>query len=274
MSSLGREAIKRAEAPFTDAERLSDEHDVVAAIAGSVTAVVLALLFLPVREVFGAANEGMLLLLVVMAAATRGGRHAGVVTSVAAATAFTATQATSGIEWRDSLTLVLMIAVGVIVGSYTRRARVAHAHAVALRRSLEIAYDTTGLVAAGATAVEVAQWALGPLQEILRDGTRVDPGSLMSAHAPGGFVHIEVLDHVSHLWAPDRPQGSWSPGLLNRFDDGGEGRLEIPIAFCGERLGRIILDPGPDRFLSSNAHDRVALIAAQVAIAASFPSSR
>lgn len=273
MSGPDRTTIRRAEASPADARRPSEEHDVVAAIAGTVATVVLALLVLPGLEAFGAANEAMLLLMVVIAAATRGGTRAGLVTSVAAATAFTATQATSGIQGRDTVTLALMVGVGAIVGTYTRRARVAHADAIALRRSLEIAYDTTGLVAAGATVEELARWARGPLQEILRDGTRVDRGSLMSVRAPGGFVHLEVLGQLSHLCAPDGPGGSWRPGALDRFDDGSDGRFEVPIAFDGERLGRIIVEPGPDRSLSPDARTRVALLAAQVAIAASRPPS-
>lgn len=96
----------------------------------------------------------------------------------------------------------------------------------------------------------------------------------MSRAAPGGFVHVEVLGHVSHLCATDGPWGSWRSDVLDRFDDGGDGRFEAPIAFGGDRLGRIIVEPGRDRFLSSDAQSRIALIAAQVSIAASHPSGQ
>jgi Domain of unknown function (DUF4118) len=104
----------------------SSTTSLVSAVVGSILAMLVALVLVPVRSDIGLASIALALVLVVVGAAAMGGRIAAAVTSAAAALSFnflhTAPLYTFHIaETSNIVTSVLMIVIGISVGEVAVR---------------------------------------------------------------------------------------------------------------------------------------------------------
>lgn len=104
----------------------SSMQSLASSVVGSILAVVVALILIPIRADIGLASIALALVLVVVGAAAAGGRIAAAVTSAAAALSFnfmhTAPLYTFHIaETANIVTSVLMIVIGVTVGEVAVR---------------------------------------------------------------------------------------------------------------------------------------------------------
>jgi K+-sensing histidine kinase KdpD len=137
--------------------RNSPGESVGVGVAFSLVAALAAAAMVPLRATLGSANTALIMVLVVVAAASIGGRAAGAITAVSSSVAFnffhTKPYLTVRIDSaRDVLTVVLILATGLSVGQLgvarTRQSATRRSHLRAIR-SLE---DISALVNAGASS--------------------------------------------------------------------------------------------------------------------------
>lgn len=199
-----------AAAPTTSPD---GQRDGLVAALGSIVVLSVALLLAPVRDALGLANVALILTLVVVGAATIGGRIAGVVTAVVGALGFNAIHARPYGTLRidrpeDLLTCVLMVVVGVAVGQVAHTAAERGRRAASDRTGMGHVHALRDLVASRAPSHELLarsgqclsdqlrlrswtfQWGDepaagpdGPLPDLGRDGSI--PGPMR--HGIGGF---------------------------------------------------------------------------------------
>jgi K+-sensing histidine kinase KdpD len=256
-----------------------DGEGVVWAVGAFVASLLIGLLVEPFRSTIGLENVVILYLLVVVAAAAVGGRAAGVVAAVSAALAYdfflTSPYHTLVIDrLAQVITVVLLVATGVVVsvGGRVRRrsAAAADAHAGAIR----LLHRLTESAAAGGAVDRVATEGL---QELL-GARRVS----ILRRSPAGFsVTVDVgetqapldLEALTHL---DR-EGRIPPGH-HRVLDGTmvlppEG-IAIDLVAHSRPVGYLVVVPGRDVPADPTTRLAVAAIANQVAVAATERSQR
>jgi K+-sensing histidine kinase KdpD len=222
---------------------------------GALAAIAVAGLLVPVRSTIDNTNVALILVLVIVAAATFGGRTAGAVTSIVSALAFNYFQTepyyTLRISDRDDIvSAVLLLIVGLAVGEIAvlsrRRGVVAIEHVTGAHQLEQVA----ALLAQGASEDQV--W------EAVRDGIVVELG-LESCHfEPGsGLRRLPRIERDGRLLEGEK-----------YFTGGGfalpaEG-AEILVEREGVAIGRLVLEPTTGRAISREQR-RVA-----VALADSF----
>ena len=152
------------------------------AAIGAMTAIAVAGVLVPVRSTIDNTNVALVLVLIVVAAASFGGRAAGVTTSVVAALSFNFFHTQPYYSLRisdrfDIITTVLLVVVGLAVGEIAvlshRHEVVAGEHATGARHLERVA----GLVAGGAG--EDAVWKAvqaSLIAEMGLESCRFDPG--------------------------------------------------------------------------------------------------
>jgi K+-sensing histidine kinase KdpD len=250
-----------------------DGEGVVWAVGAFVASLLIGLLVEPFRGTIGLENVVILYLLVVVAAAAIGGRAAGIVAAVSAALAYdfflTSPYHTLAIDsLAQVITVVLLLATGVVVsiGGRVRRrsAAAAEAHAEAIR----LLHQLTQAAAAGGPVDRVAAEGL---QELL-GARRVS----VLHRSPAGFaVTVDIgethtpldLEAVTHL---DR-EGRIPPGHHRVLD----GTMVLPLGGVAldlvahqQPVGYLVVIPRDDVPADRTTRLAVAAMANQVAVAA------
>jgi len=256
-----------------------DGEGVVWAVGAFVASLLIGLLIEPFRSTIGLENVVILYLLVVVAAAAVGGRTAGIVAAVSAALAYdfflTSPYHTLVIDrLAQVITVVLLVATGVVVslGGRVRRrsAAAAEAHADAIR----LLHQLTQATAAG-----------GPVDRVAAEGLQRLLGARRVSvlhRSPAGFaVTVDIgetqapldLEAVTHL---DR-EGRIPPGHHRVLD----GTMVLPLEGVAldlvahqQPVGYLIVIPGHDVPADRTTRLAVAAMANQVAVAATERSQR
>jgi K+-sensing histidine kinase KdpD len=211
------------------------------------------------RDQVGSANAALVLVLLVVIAASIGGRSAGAVSAVVASLTFnfffTKPYLTVRVDsFRDMMTVVLVLAVGLAVGqlgvarnrqSYTRRS---HLRAV---RALE---EIGAMVNHGATAEEAWPATKQALVQLLtlRDAT---------FRAGSAERTLPVIEHDGRVDTPSKHY------VGNGFALPAEG-ASLLVEAEGQLLGRIDLTPDPSVGTTREQRRAAAALADQFAIAA------
>jgi K+-sensing histidine kinase KdpD len=256
-----------------------DGEGVVWAVGAFVASLLIGLLVEPFRGTIGLENVVILYLLVVVAAAAVGGRAAGIAAAISAALAYdffvTTPYHTLAIDsLAQVITVVLLVATGVVVsiGGRVRRrsAAAAEAHADAIRLLHQLAASAAAGGAVDRVAAEGLQELLGARRvSILR-------------RSPAGFaVTVDVgetqapldLEALTHLDREGR-----IPSGHHRVLDGTmvlppEG-IAIDLAAHHQPVGYLVVIPGRDVPADRITRLAVAAMANQVAVAASERSQR
>jgi K+-sensing histidine kinase KdpD len=256
-----------------------DGEGVVWAVGAFVASLLIGLLVEPYRSTIGLENVVILYLLVVVAAAAVGGRAAGVVAAVTAALAYdfflTSPYHTLVIDrLAQVITVILLVATGVVVsvGGRVRRrsAAAADAHAGAIR----LLHQLTETAAAGGAVDRVAAEGLRGLLgarrvSILRRGpagfaVTVDVGETQPP------LDVEALTHL------DR-EGRIPPGhhrVLNGTMVLPREGVALDLVAHQQPVGYLVVIPGRDVVADRTSRLAVAAIANQVAVAATDRSQR
>jgi len=256
-----------------------DGEGVVWAVGAFVASLLIGLLVEPFRSTIGLENVVILYLLVVVAAAAVGGRAAGIAAAVSAALAYdfflTSPYHTLVIDsLAQVITVVLLVATGVVVsvgGRVRRRSAVAaEAHADAIRLLHQLTETAAAGGAVDRVAAEGLQGLLGARRvSILRRGpagfaVTVDVGE---TQAP---LDVEALTHL------DR-EGRIPPGHHRVLD----GTMILPregvaldLVAHQQPLGYLVVIPGRDVPADRTTRLAVAAVANQVAVVASERSQR
>jgi K+-sensing histidine kinase KdpD len=254
-----------------------DGEGVVWAVGAFVASLLIGLLVEPFRGTIGLENVVILYLLVVVAAAAVGGRAAGIVAAVSAALAYdfflTTPYHTLVIDkLAQVITVVLLVATGVVVsvgGRIRRRsAAAAEAHAHAIR----VLHRVTETAAAG-----------GPVDRVTAEGLRELLGARRVSvlrRSPAGFaVTVDVgetrspldVEALTHL---DR-EGRIPPGHHRVLD----GTMVLPLDGVAldlvahqQPVGYLVVIPGRDVPADRTTRLAVAAMANELAVAATEQS--
>jgi K+-sensing histidine kinase KdpD len=235
----------------------SNQGDSVGVGAGfAALSIGVAAALVPLRNELGQANTALILVLVVVAAASIGGRIAGAVTALTAAVSFnffhTKPYLTVRVnDAKDILTIVLIVVVGVAVGELgIARARQSATRRSHLRsiRSLE---DVGALVSSGAPAEQVWPVVCRALIATLGvHGARFDA----DAHHPLPVVERDGRVDMQH----------------KRYVGDGfalpETGVALNVSADGVFLGQIVLFPDVDTAVSREQRRAAVAIADQFGI--------
>jgi hypothetical protein len=200
---------------------------------GILAAIVVAAALVPLRDTFGNTNLALVLVVVIVGAASIGGRTAGAMTSLGAALAFNFFQTqpylTLAIDDSDDVaTVVLLFVVGLVVGELAslrlrsrREARVQSEGAHVLER------------VAAATAANEGAERVWPL---VRDGLISELDLADARFEPVPFSgRLAELQHNGRVGGPSE----WAPGGFVLPADG----VELEVEHDGRLLGRLVLMP-------------------------------
>jgi hypothetical protein len=227
------------------------------AALGSMAVVAIAGVLVPLRSTIDNTNVALVLVLVVVAAASFGGRVAGVTTSVVAALSFNFFHTQPYYSLRisdrfDIITTVLLVVVGLAVGEIAvlshRHEVVADEHATGARHLERVA----ALVAGGADEDEV--W------DAVRTGLIAEMGLASCRFDPGmGLSHVPRIERDGRLIEGEK-----------YFTGGGfalptEG-VEILVERNGATLGRLVLEPAGRRAVSRDQRRVAVALADQLAV--------
>jgi len=197
--------------------------------------VVVAAALTPWRDRLAAADNALILVVVIVAVATAGMRWAAAVCALSAALSFDFLLTRPYGSFRitrtsDLVTELLLLVVGLAVGDLAARGRDHRTAAREGRRNLTALHSVTELAASGRPPGDVAREAAGQLRSLLglRDCTftRDDPG-LAARVEPDGEVRLGPA--------------SWSTGDLGLPHRG----VDLPVRGGGAVLAHFVLDPRP-----------------------------
>jgi hypothetical protein len=232
-----------------------DQGSLAAASAGAGLAILLGAVMVPVRASFGAANAALVLTLLVVVAAVVGGRFAGGVTGVVAALSFnfffTRPYLTMRVnDGRDVATIVLIVAIGLVVGEVSamrsRRGAQARAHVVALR-GLEA---VTAHVAAGDTPKH--------LVEVIRSEL-VDGIGLADVRYDAGPTVLPTLERSGHVRTPQLVHAGHGFALP-------VGGAAVPVTVEGSARGQLVVEGRTGVAVSIEQRRMIVAMADQLAI--------
>lgn len=219
----------------------SGQRDGLVAALGSIVVLAVALLLTPVRDALGLANIALILTLVVVGAATIGGRIAGVVTAVIGALGFNAIHTRPYGTLRidrpeDLLTCILMIVVGVAVGQVAHLASDRGRRTASDRTGMRHVHELRDLVAGHVSTDEL----IARSGQCLSDQLRLRSWTFRWGDSvPGG----------SDVPPPDLLSDGSIPGPLRHGIGGFElphGGVSLPVrSGDGRILGRFVLVPTP-----------------------------
>jgi K+-sensing histidine kinase KdpD len=256
-----------------------DGEGVVWAVGAFVASLLIGLLVEPFRGTIGLENVVIMYLLVVVAAAAIGGRAAGIVAAVSAALAYdfflTSPYHTLAIDsLAQVITVVLLLATGVVVsiGGRVRRrsAAAAEAHAEAIR----LLHQLTQAAAAGGAVDRVAAEGLRELLGARRVSVLHRSPAGFAVTVDIGETHAPLdLEALTHLDREGR-----IPSGHHRVLDGFmvlplEG-VAIDLVARQQPVGYLVVIPGHDVAADRTTRLAVAAMANQVAVAATERSQR
>jgi hypothetical protein len=218
---------------------------------GGILPVFLAGVLVPWREDIANTNVALALVVTVVFAAAIGGRWAGLVAAVVSTLSYdffhTLPYQSLTIASQDDLeTTVLLLIVGLAVGTLASRERRARASALTGREEIRRIHRLGEQVAAGVDGHEVIASAVRELTEMLRlQSCRYEP-----------WPYSEALPKLERSGALDST-------VTMRYTRGGfelprEG-VEIPVLARGQHVGRFVLVPTPG--VGASLESRVVAVA-------------
>jgi hypothetical protein len=203
---------------------------------GAVLPIVVAAALVSVRDVVDNTNVALALVVVVVVAAVAGGRSAGAVAAVSAALSFdffhTQPYLLLTIDSGDDVeTTLLLLVVGVLVGTIAARGRRAAAAVSDARDEIERVHRLAELTASGEVGAAVVGTAQQELKELLcLDGCR-----------------FEALPYDTELPVLERSGALTQQS--HRFHGSGfalpAGGVSLPVLARGRPVGRFVLTPHP-----------------------------
>jgi hypothetical protein len=227
---------------------------------GAIVPIVVGILLVPVRDDVVSANVALVFVVIIVVAAVVGSRPAGVASAVASALAFdffhVRPYLSLKIESRDDLeTTVLLLLVGVIVGTLASRHRQAQASVVAGRDDLRRLHELADLVAGGSEPQEVVTRAEKELGDLLHlADCRFETRPYRTA-----LPHLDRTGVV-------RGQHTF------RFSGGAfelpAGGVVLPVMARGREVGRFVLVPSPG--LGTSVEERAVAVALADQVGAAF----
>jgi two-component system sensor histidine kinase KdpD len=236
------------------------DSSLLIAAVGAGAAIAVAGLLVSIRDWLGASNVALVLAVVIVAAATFGGRLAGVLTSIAAAFAFDFFHTDPLYNLRisdreDIITALLLLVVGIIVGELSMLRAASRREVLLHAQGASRLEDVASVVAAGADLDEVWPVVRRALTEQLRlAGCRFEPAP---ARQP-----ITTLERSGQIASREL---HWVHG--GGFALPPEG-VAVPVVTEGRTLGRLVLVPRSGTG-TTKAQRRVAVaLADQLAVAA------
>lgn len=207
--------------------------------AGVAAAIGIGGLLVPVRDVIGNTNVALVLVVVIVAAATFGGRVAGAMTAGAACLSFNFfhTQPLYTLQVRsadDIWTIALLFVIGLVVGQLAVFARTNQARATIERAGITHLEEVGALVAEDQppdAVWDAVQAAL--LDELRLIGATFEPGD----HPNGPMATLERTGKF------DNKVMFWSREGMELPRDG----VALPVRAGARSFGRIVLEPSPGR---------------------------
>jgi len=241
-----------AEAPTRQARQAGDSEgsDVLAASIGALGALAIAGVLVPFRDTLGGTNVALVLVVVIVAAASIGGRLAGAVTALLAALAFNFLYAPPYLTLRihsskDVITTALLFVVGLSVGEIVRFAR--RQDSSARKRRLDIGglHQLSDMVRSDAPRSAVTRSA-GDLLRLELALTECRFESSDGRQTP--------LPEIDHRGLIDQTFLRHAPGGFELPASG----VAVPVTNDGQRVGQFVLVPSP--------HHGVSLLDRQLAV--------
>jgi K+-sensing histidine kinase KdpD len=211
--------------------------------AGAAAAIGIAGLLVPTRDVIGNTNVALVLVVVIVAAATLGGRLAGAMTAGAACLSFnffhTQPLYTLRVHSADDIwTITLLFAIGLVVGQLAVFARMNQTKALIERAGLVHLEEIGAMVAEDQlpdTVWPAVQAAL--VNELTLVAATFEPGDQPATETPATMATLERNGRF------DVKAMFWSREGMELPRDG----VSLPVQ-AGERsFGRIVLIPSPGR---------------------------
>jgi K+-sensing histidine kinase KdpD len=207
--------------------------------AGAVAAIGVGGLLVPARDVIGNTNVALVLVVVIVATATFGGRLAGAMTAGAACLSFNFFHSqplyTLRVRSADDIwTIILLFVIGLVVGQLAQYSRANQTRAVVDRAGAVHLEKVGALVAQDeppGTVWNAVQEAL--LDELRLAGATFEPGD----HPEDAMV---VLERGGQF---DKKEMFWSREGMELPRDG----VALPVRAGTRAFGRIVLAPTPGR---------------------------
>lgn len=231
--------------------------------AGGLAPIVVAIALVPLRDEIDNANLALILVLVVVVVASLGGRRAGAVAAVTSTLAFdfflTRPFLSARVESADDIeTLLILLAVGLVVGELASRARQA-------RRDQELAASAVQRVHRVADAVAQGE----PLTVVL-DSVQTELTALFG-------LWDCWLELPPFLWViPRMDRGGTVEGVDHEWLDTGfvlpRDGVELPVVARGVDVARLVLLAGPDT--AASLDQRVVAVALADQLGAAMAGAR
>jgi K+-sensing histidine kinase KdpD len=227
---------------------------------GAGLAIAVAGLLASIRDWLGASNVALVLVVVIVGAATFGGRLAGAITSIVAAISFDYFHTQPYYNLRisdreDIITALLLLIVGLIVGELATRRAASRREVVVHARGASWLEDVASVVAAGADSDEVwpvIRRALTEQLDLTECRFELQPVT----------VALTGIERTGQIASRDL---HWVRG--GGFALPADG-VAVPVVNEGHTLGRLVLVPRPNTG-TTKAQRRVAVaLADQLAVAA------
>jgi hypothetical protein len=233
-------------------------------VVAAAAALAVACVMVPLRASLLNADVELVLVVVVVVAAVVGGLEAGVGSAVAAAFGFdflhTKPYLQLTIDRRDDvITTLLLLVVGLVVGTVAARGRRARSHAERRRGAIQCIHRVAELAARGEDVADVVMTAQAELTGLLDLRTCRFEAAPFPADA-----NLESLERSGAV--------SWR---AYRLHEGGlelpTAGLELPVLGRGQLLGRFVLGPTPGVGVSLEQRVVAVAIADQVGAALAAP---
>jgi hypothetical protein len=240
----------------------------LAVLIGGLGPIAVAALLVPVRDQVNNANVALALVVVVVLAAVLGGRAVGALAAVSAALSFdffhTEPYLSLTIDSQDDVeTTVLLLVVGLLVGTLASWARRARSSAALGRSELRSIHRLAEKVAAGESATDVILAAQVELEALL---------DLEEARfqAPPYKVELPNLERSGVIHG--RSEWRMARGGFELPPEG----VELAVLARGRQVGRFVLVPRPGVGTSLEQRVMAVALADQVgaAVAGSPPEER
>jgi K+-sensing histidine kinase KdpD len=216
--------------------RIQDYREAIAVLAGLLAPLGIAAALIPFRATFAATAAALVLVAVVVAIAANGSRMAGLLAALSASIWFdfflTRPYERFAMSHRPDIeTAISLFVVGIAVTELAARNRLHHRVAVEESDHVGSIYYLSELVAKGAPAEQVIEWASDELVELLH---------LRSCRYEAGFSDHKVtqLEHDGNVHLGTVRWGVQQMGLPGQ-------QLELKVQSQGTTFGRFLLEPTP-----------------------------